>query len=219
MLKIQMKNNPMSPAARWVNGCLDRPMEKDPDSHRLSPRNASCGLFSSQIRFVLMVFLTAIVNWSAYGMSDVKVFTIAGNVFELDLLDSTEKGLIKIPIEIWSGDQKITTIETGPKGKYKIDLAYYPSYTLRFGKAPYVTKVIDIQTDGVHRAAEFGIVNLDLDITLFRNENYMGLDFLNYTPIAKASFNKKKGQLVWDADYGAAMNSRVRGVIEANKNQ
>ena len=214
-----MKNNPMSPAARWVHGSLDRPMEKDLDSHRLSPRNASCGLFSSRIRFVLMVFFTAIVNWSAYGMSDVKVFTIAGNVFELDLLDSTEKGLIKIPIEIWSGDQKITTIETGPKGKYKIDLAYYPSYTLRFGKAPYVTKVIDIQTDGVHRAAEFGIVNLDLDITLFRNENYMGLDFLNYTPIAKASFNKKKGQLIWDADYGAAMNSRVRGVIEANKNQ
>jgi hypothetical protein len=166
--------------------------------------------------FVLLIALLMGLT-HGYGFSDVKVFTIAGNVFELDLTDSTEKGIVKVPIEIWSGDQKITTIESGPKGKYKVDLAYYPSYTLRFGAAPYVAKVIEIQTDGVHRAAEFGIVNLDLDITLFRDQNYMGLDFLNYTPIAKASFNKKKGQLVWDYTYGDAMNSRVRGIIEANK--
>lgn len=151
--------------------------------------------------------------------SDVKVFTISGNVFELNLADSSEKGIIKVPIEIWTGDEKITTIETGPKGKYKIDLAYYPSYTLRFGAAPYITKVIEINTTGIHKAAEFGLVNLDLDITLFKNNNYMGLDFMTYTPIAKAAFNRKKGKLEWDYAYGEAMNSRVRGIIEANKNE
>jgi hypothetical protein len=217
MLEIQTKNVPMSATARRLYADALLPISSD--FNALKPGGLSNCLFSSRIRYLAIIFFTITFQWNAFGMSDVKVFTISGNVFELDLMDSTEKGLIKVPIEIWSGDQKITKIETGPKGKYKVDLAYYPSYTLRFGTAPYVTKVIDIQTDGVHRAAEFGVVNLDLDITLFRNENYMGLDFLNYTPIAKASFNKKKGQLVWDFDYGAAMNRRVRGVIDANKNR
>lgn len=161
--------------------------------------------------------LFALIALAVFADSDVKVFTISGNVLELNLIDSTEKGIVKVPIEIWTGDEKITTIETGPKGRYKVDLAYYPNYTLRFGAAPYVTKVIEINTSGIHRAAEFGIVNLDLDITLFKNDNYMGLDFMSYTPIAKAAFNKKKGALEWDYAYGDAMNSRVRGVIEANK--
>jgi len=217
MLKTETKNAPMSATARRL--CAGALRSKSSHSDELKSWGSIFYSYSSRTRCLAMIFFTVILQWSAYGMSDVKVFTISGNVFELNLLDSTEKGLIKVPIEIWSGDQKITKIETGPKGKYKVDLAYYPSYTLRFGTAPYVTKVIDIQTDGVHRAAEFGVVNLDLDITLFRNENYMGLDFLNYTPIAKASFNKKKGQLVWDFDYGAAMSRRVRGVIDANKNR
>jgi hypothetical protein len=181
------------------------------------PIVAGASKFLKMQKTIVWILALCLATSTTHALSDVKVFTIAGNVLELDLTDSTEKGIVKVPIEIWSGDQKITTIETGPKGKYKVDLAYYPSYTLRFGASPYVTKVIEIQTDGVHRAAEFGIVNLDLDITLFRDQNYMGLDFLNYTPVAKASFNKKKGQLVWDYTYGDAMNSRVRGVIEANK--
>ena len=47
----------------------------------------------------------------------------------------------------------------------------------------------------------------------------MGLDFMTYTPIAKAAFNRKKGKLEWDYAYGEAMNSRVRGIIEANKKE
>ncbi|MEN9639347.1 MAG: hypothetical protein RLZZ262_1215 [Bacteroidota bacterium] len=169
------------------------------------------------VKILASISLILLFATRTMAESDVKVFTISGNVFELNLADSSEKGIIKVPIEIWTGEDKITTIETGPKGKYKVDLAYYPSYTLRFGAAPYVIKIIEINTSGIHRAAEFGIVNLDLDITLFKNENYMGLDFMTYTPVAKAAFNKKKGRLEWDYDYGDAMNTRVRGVIEANK--
>jgi hypothetical protein len=200
------------------NQCLQRPPLIEPvHTEMKQPIVTGASKFQKMQKTIVWILALCLATSTTYAISDVKVFTIAGNVLELDLADSTEKGIIKVPIEIWSGDQKITTIETGPKGKYKVDLAYYPSYTLRFGASPYVTKVIEIQTDGVHRAAEFGIVNLDLDITLFRDQNYMGLDFLNYTPVAKASFNKKKGQLVWDYTYGDAMNIRVRGVIEANK--
>lgn len=121
-----------------------------------------------------------------------------------------------IPIEIWSEGELITSLESGAKGKYNLHLTYYPSYQIRFGKAPYITKVIEINAKGFARAAEFGVVNLDLDVSIFKNENFMGMAFMDYTPVAKAFFNKSKGVIMWDANYSEEMNGRIRGVLEAN---
>lgn len=165
--------------------------------------------------FNLIVLL--LLQTTMNAISDVKCFNIHGNVYELSLEDSVEKGILKTSIEVWSGNQLITTVETGPKGKYKVDLAYYPHYTLKFGKAPYITKIVEIDTKGFDRAAEFGIVNLDLDVSLFRDEGYMGIDFMSYTPVAKGYFNKKKGKLEWDENYSQQMTGRIRGVIMANR--
>ncbi len=147
---------------------------------------------------------------------NLKAFNLHGQVFVLDLNDSTEKPTMGIPIEIWSGEELITKLESGPKGKYNLSLVYYPNYQIRFGKAPYITKVIEIDAKGFSRAAEFGIVNLDLDVSIFPNENFMGMDFMNYTPVAKAYFNKAKGIVMWDEKYSDQMNGRIRGVLEAN---
>ena len=40
----------------------------------------------------------------ASAQSKVKTFTFQGNVLELNLADSSEKGVMGIPIEIWSGE-------------------------------------------------------------------------------------------------------------------
>lgn len=158
-----------------------------------------------------------LIQSTIHAESDVKCFNISGQVYELNLADSAEKSVQKTSIEVWSGDELITTVETGAKGKYKIGLAYYPHYTLKFGKAPYVTKIVEINTQGFGRAAEFGIVNLDLDVSLFRDEGYMGMDFMSYTPVAKGYFNKKKGKLEWDEKYSQQMTGRIRGVVMANR--
>jgi hypothetical protein len=153
----------------------------------------------------------------AQAKDKAKSFNFHGQIFELNLKDSSEKPVMGIPIEIWSGDDLITTVESGPKGKYNISLVHYPEFTLKFGKAPYVSKVVKIDADGFQRAAEFGVVNLDLDISLFKNKGYMGMDFMNYTPVAIAKFNKKKGLIEWDLIYADKINERVAGIIAANE--
>jgi len=161
----------------------------------------------------ILLFLLPLVS---RAQEKIKSFTFHGQVFELNLKDSTEKGVMGIPIEIWSGDELITTLESGPKGKYNISLVYYSSYRIKFGKAPYITKVVEVDAKGFQHAAEFGIVNLDLDVSLFRDKGFLGMDFMNYTPVAIARFNKKKGLIEWDMKYAEQMNGRVRGVLLAN---
>lgn len=144
-------------------------------------------------------------------------FTFQGQVFEMSLTDSTEKPAMGIPIEVWHEDQLITTLESGAKGKYKINLSLYPSYSIKFGKSPYITKIIEINAKGFERAAEFGMVNLQLDVSIFKEGNMMGLGFMNYTAFATAQFNKKKGTMEWDFDYADRMAKRVQGILDANK--
>jgi hypothetical protein len=151
------------------------------------------------------------------GKDKAKTFNFHGQVFELSLHDSVEKPMMGIPIEIWSGDDHITTVETGPKGKYNISLMQYPEFTLKFGKSPYITKIVQIDADGFQRAAEFGLVTLDLDISLFKDKGYLGMDFMSYTPVAIAKFNKKKGLIEWDLNYADKINERVAGIIAANE--
>lgn len=125
--------------------------------------------------------------------------------------------MMGVPIEVWYEDELITTLESGPKGKYKISLMHYPSFRIKFGKAPYITKIIDINAKGFERAAEFGMVNLELDVSVFKEGSLMGMDFMNYTPFAIAQFNKKKGKIEWDFDYSDQMAKRVQGIIDANR--
>jgi len=152
----------------------------------------------------------------ASAQSKVKTFTFQGNVLELNLADSSEKGVMGIPIEIWSGEELVATEMSGPKGKYNINLPRYQTFTLKFGKAPYVTKVVEIDTKGFERAADLALVNLELDISLFKDRGYLGVNFMNYTPVAMAKFNKRSGKLEWNMDYAKNVNERLTGVLTAN---
>jgi hypothetical protein len=166
---------------------------------------------------LINIWLLLSVPWEAHAQNqNLKAFNLHGQIFEINLDDSLERPIAGVPIEIYCGEELVTTITSGPKGKYSIHLTYYPSYTIKIGKSPYITKVIEIDSKGFKRAAEFGLINLDLDISIFKDENFMGLDFMNYTPVAKASLNKSKGTIVWDEIYSDQMNGRIRGVLEAN---
>ena len=165
----------------------------------------------------IIVTLAAVLLMNvASAQSKVKTFTFQGNVLELNLADSSEKGVMGIPIEIWSGEELVATEMSGPKGKYSINLPRYQTFTLKFGKAPYVTKVVEIDTKGFERAADLAIVNLELDISLFKDRGYLGVNFMNYTPVAMAKFNKRSGKLEWNMDYAKNVNDRLTGVLTAN---
>jgi hypothetical protein len=120
-----------------------------------------------------LILLSVLVTQFASAQSKVKTFTFQGNVLELNLSDSSEKGIMGVPIEIWSGEELVATEMSGPRGKYSINLPRYSVFTLKFGKAPYVTKVVQIDTKGFERAADLAIVNLVLDISLFKDRGYL----------------------------------------------
>lgn len=168
------------------------------------------------MKITTTLLLILVVPWLSWSQGNIKSFTFHGQVFELNLVDSSEKPMMGMPIEIWSGDELITTLESGPKGKYNISLVYYPTYRLKFGKSPFISKVIEVDAKGFARAAEFGVVNLDMDISIFKDKGFLGMDFMNYTPVAIARLNKKKGTIEWDMQYAEQMNRRVSGVLEAN---
>ena len=140
-----------------------------------------------------LILLSVLVTQFASAQSKVKTFTFQGNVLELNLADSSEKGIMGVPIEIWSGEELVATEMSGPRGKYSINLPRYSVFTLKFGKAPHITKVVQIDTKGFERAADMAIVNLELDISLFKDRGYLGMNFMNYTPVAMAKFNKRSG--------------------------
>ena len=75
---------------------------------------------------------------------------------------------------------------------------------------------VEIDTKGFERAADLAIVNLELDITLFKDRGYLGMNFMNYTPVAMAKFNKRSGKLEWNMDYAKDVNDRLTGVLTAN---
>jgi hypothetical protein len=168
------------------------------------------------MRKTIAMLASVLLVQAAIAQSKVKSFTFQGNVLELNLADSSEKGVMGIPIEIWSGEELIATDMTGPKGKYSINLPRYSVFTLKFGKAPYVTKVVQIDTKGFERAADLALVNLELDISLFKDRGYLGMNFMNYTPVALAKFNKRSGKLEWNMDYAKEVNQRLKGVLVAN---
>jgi len=165
---------------------------------------------------IIVTLASVLLLNAGSAQSKVKTFTFQGNVLELNLADSSEKGLMGVPIEIWSGEELVATETSGPKGKYSMNLPRYSVFTLKFGKAPYVTKVVEIDTKGFERAADLAMVNLEMDVSLFKDRGYLGMNFMNYTPVAMAKFNKRSGRLEWNTDYSKNANQRLYGVLTAN---
>jgi len=42
------------------------------------------------------------------------------------------------------------------------------------------------------------------------------MNFMNYTPVALAKFNKHSGKLEWNMDYAKNVKQRLTGVLTAN---
>jgi hypothetical protein len=164
---------------------------------------------------LITIVVFASLVWQANAQK-VHPFTFRGTVYELNLADSSEKNLKDVTVEVWSGDQLIHSDKTGSKGKYSISLPKHPKFFIKFMKDGFVTKTVEVDTKGFKRAAEFGIVNLDLEISLFRNQNYLGVDFMEYTPVAIARMNKSKGVVEWDWSHTDEVNARLKGIIAAN---
>jgi hypothetical protein len=125
---------------------------------------------------------------------------LQGKITVLELSDSSEKPVGLIPITLHIDTILISQIESARNGHYQLQLEYDHVYTLSFGGTQYMKKTIVIDTREVSGKTLRKGYRMDLDISLFFNDDPEVALVLSQ-PIAKAFFDKKSDQFVFDQEY------------------
>jgi hypothetical protein len=141
-----------------------------------------------------------------------------GTITKLNIADSSEVPAAGVPIEIWANDNLVATVLTGPKGRYNYKLPFFSRYTIKYGSVPFVKKMIEIDaSDFAKRSRKHGF-EMNIDVALFEDKGYAGLDFLRVTPIAKAEYSRRLNSVKWDRDHTEKVNSRIKIAIASFTN-
>jgi hypothetical protein len=130
---------------------------------------------------------------STFAGEGSSLFGFKGKVM---LEDSNGK---KVIVNLYDGNKKVSSYETGANGKFLLDISRNRHYTLEFVKIGYVTKRIIIDTKVNHRDA-VGVKEFKFDIELFKmvpGYDYSDLDF----PITILEFEKTKKEFVYNQKY------------------
>lgn len=172
-----------------------------------------------QLTMIFALLAAPPLGLLAQPTADSQNVRLTGRVTELTLADSSEVFLAGAQIEIWSSGELLSTIESNVKGRYDSRLSFFKSYVVKYKRDGYVMKMVEIDaTDFAEQSRDRGFI-IELDMTLFRM--YPGckkFEFLGEIPIAKASYNKREGTLVWDNSHTSRVNERIRvAVAECRK--
>jgi len=138
---------------------------------------------------------------------------LQGKVTELNLIDSTEKALDKVSVQIWSDQKLIAEIKTAHRGKYRMEAPYKENYSIKYVQDGYVTKTVDLETKSIKREETAIRLMLTIDISLFKENSACDFGFLAEMPVAKAKVLRRKDNISWDIDYNFKMQERIRKEI------
>jgi hypothetical protein len=118
---------------------------------------------------------------------------------------TTGKLIPKTSVYVLSGADTIYNLTTPQKAIYSFELDLDRLYTIRFVKAGYVSKFIEIDTREIPEEKAAKGFEMKVDITLFKQ--YSGFDYsiLDREPIAKAKYLKKTEVIDWDLAYTKKM--------------
>jgi hypothetical protein len=163
----------------------------------------------------VVILFSVITLFSKAQMPEGEMINFYGKITSLNLGDSSEKALDGIVIEFWADSQLIGTTTTAKKGQYSFNLPFHSKYTVKYGGGKYVNKVIEVDISKFYDEAEKRGLKMQVDMALFRDDNYMGLDFLSTMPVAKATYSPRKKTLVWDEKYHNQMKIRILSVLNA----
>lgn len=156
-------------------------------------------------------FLLTIIG--AAQLPEGEMFNFFGKVTKMNIKDSIEKPLDGVLVEFWAKGVMIGSTTTAQKGKYSLNLPFQQTYTMKYKYNGYVTKLIEVNVERFYDEAEKNMLKMQIDVALFKDDGYMGLDFLSSLPVAKASYVPRKKTLVWDDKYHQTMRKRVISVL------
>jgi hypothetical protein len=136
-----------------------------------------------------------------------------GIITTLNMADSTEVPAAGVPVEIWANGDLVATVISGQKGRYNYKLPFYSRYTIKYGSVPYVRKMIEIDASDFAKESQKRGFDMNIDIALFEDRGYPGLDFLRETPVAKAEYSRRMNTVKWDGSHTESVNGRIKTAI------
>ncbi len=150
------------------------------------------------------------------AQKDVKKFiALSGKITSAVWPDTLGKGLNKAVIEVFAEGKKIASDTASSSGVYKIKkIPYAPSIQFVFKEENHLSKMIDVDF------TEFGNDNgasliLEMDAFLYRNNDYLGVNFLKTRPFGKGVYSMKQKGVLWDDRYYFEMKARLDAVLKA----
>ena len=161
----------------------------------------------------LFLLLLSFVCWSQYPEGD--MINFYGKTTRMNLKDSTEKPLDGVKIEFWSGGELLGEFTSIKRGTYSYNLPFRKSYTVKYLAGQYVTKMIEVDLNKFYDEAERRGLKMQIDVALFKDSGFMGLDFMKEVPVAKAEYIPRKKTLVWDDKYRKNIQARMVSVLKA----
>lgn len=168
------------------------------------------------LRKLLVIFCLFLWVTPFQAQKDVKKFiALSGKITSAVWPDTLGKGLNKAVLEVFAEGKKIASDTASSSGVYKIKkIPYAPSIQFVFKEGNHLPKMIDVDF------TEFGNDNgasltLEMDAFLYRNNDYLGLNFLRTKPIGKGVYSMKQKGVLWDDRYYFEMKARLDAVLKA----
>lgn len=138
-----------------------------------------------------------------------------GKLTSINLKDSVEKVLDGVVVEFWAENELLGSVVSANKGKYTFNLPFRSKYKVKYSIGNYVTKIIEVDISKFYDEADKKSLKMNVDMALFRDNNYIGLNFMTQLPVARAEYIPRKKMLVWDDKYHNIMKMRILSVLNA----
>jgi hypothetical protein len=169
------------------------------------------------IRRILFVWVLGALPFLGLAQKDVskKILSLAGKITSAEYPDTLGKGLNKAVVEIFAEGKKIASDTASSSGVYKIKkIPYFPSIQIVFKESRHLTKMIDMDV------TEFGndnaqTVAINMDVVLYKDHDFMGVNFLKSKPFGKGKYSMKEKGVLWDDNYYFEMRARLDAVLKA----
>lgn len=141
---------------------------------------------------------------NGYGQEDEKIVKFDAKLSEVE----TMGGKLKVVKVFISEDDVITDSVVTQNGRFKYILRGEHVFKIEFSKSGYVSKHLVISTmNPASKTKSKG--SIKVDVSLFKYQKDLEVDFLKEKPIGVARFNEYSGKLKWDVDYTRMMVEKI----------
>lgn len=171
-----------------------------------------------KLNISLFIFMLMALGSQAQNFGNSKI-VVQGRVTQLLPIDSLERPLDKVTIQIWRGDQLVKECKSAHRGRYRVDVPYASNYQVKYVLDGYVSKLVEFDAENLKKEEGAFQMFLVVDIALFKNDENFDFTFLESTPVAKAEVTRRGHNIVWDTDYSNDIKLLIENEVKRGRKQ